>query len=146
MILAGADKADNLAAIHAETFDRPWGQAALANLLDAPGVFALTDPKSHGFILIRLVADEGEILTLAVIPPARRQGLARRLLEQAVVTAVSRGAASLFLEVSADNAAAIGLYRAAGFGVVGRRADYYARSAGPPVDALVLKKPLRPPA
>jgi ribosomal-protein-alanine N-acetyltransferase len=146
MILVGADHAGALAAIHTAAFDHPWDRAALADMLSASGVFALTDPNRNSFILVRLVADEGEILTLAVIPSARRQGLARRLLDHAVATAASRGAASLFLEVAADNAAAIALYRAAGFDAVGRRAGYYARSAGPPVDALVLKKLLESPA
>ncbi len=146
MILAGAELAGDLAAIHAEAFERPWDRATLAEFISAPGVFALTDPKTQGFILIRVVVDEGEVLTLAVIPSARRQGLARRLLDQAANTAASRGAASLFLEVAADNAPAIGLYRAAGFVSVGRRANYYARPASLPIDALVLKKTLGPPA
>jgi ribosomal-protein-alanine N-acetyltransferase len=142
MILAGADKAGDLAAIHAAAFDHPWDHEALTQFLLDPGVFALTDLDALGFILIRVVADEGEVLTLAVTPYARRHGLARRLLNQAAATAAYLGAASLFLEVAADNAAALGLYHATGFEVVGRRAGYYARSTSPAIDALVLKKPL----
>jgi ribosomal-protein-alanine N-acetyltransferase len=71
--------------------------------------------------------------------------LARRLLEHAAATAAARGATSLFLEVAADNAAALHLYQAAGFHAVGRRAGYYARNAGPAVDALVLKRSLNRP-
>ena len=146
MRLAGADGADDLAAIHAAAFDRPWGVNVLTDLLAAPGVFALTDPDSQGFILVRLAADEGEVLTLAVVPAARRRGLARRLIEQAALTAAARGAVSLFLEVAADNHAALALYSATQFEAVGRRVGYYARSAGLAADALVLKRPLRTPA
>ncbi|HBV12265.1 MAG TPA: ribosomal-protein-alanine acetyltransferase, partial [Brevundimonas sp.] len=49
-----------LAAIHAEAFEAPWDQAALAELLVSPGVFAVA--QEDGFILIRVVVDEAEIL------------------------------------------------------------------------------------
>ena len=42
--------------------------------------------------------------------------------------------ASLHLEVRADNAAALGLYRAMGFAADGRRRDYYGRGH----DALLM--------
>ena len=61
-----------LAALHAEAFDTPWDAASLTALLASPGVFAVEQPD--GFILIRVVADEAEILTLAVRPAARRSG------------------------------------------------------------------------
>ncbi|WP_048858098.1 GNAT family N-acetyltransferase, partial [Acidiphilium multivorum] len=66
-----------------------------------------------------------EILTIGVAPPARRCGLARALLTVALAAARARGAETVFLEVEADNAAAIALYRAAGFIAAGRRRDYY---------------------
>ncbi|HAL06313.1 MAG TPA: ribosomal-protein-alanine acetyltransferase, partial [Brevundimonas sp.] len=62
-----------LAAIHAEAFETPWDAAALAELLASPGVFVVAE--ADGFILIRVVVDEAEILTLAVRPTARRAGL-----------------------------------------------------------------------
>ena len=133
-----------LAALHADAFDHPWDAASIGDLLTSPGVIAFAD--EHGFILIRVAVDEAEILTLAVSPSARRQGLGRRLVASAVETAAAEGAESLFLEVAADNAAALALYRSAGFAPAGRRVGYYARAAGPPIDALVLKKPLSPPA
>lgn len=134
-----ADPAE-LARLHAEAFDAPWPTEAFVDLLAQPGVATLGGPD--GFILIRIVADEAEILTLAVRPAARRRGLARRLVETAADLARRSGAARLFLEVAEDNAAARALYAAAGFQTVGRRAGYYARAAGPPVDALVLTLPL----
>jgi ribosomal-protein-alanine N-acetyltransferase len=44
----------------------------------------------------------------------------------------------LFLEVAADNAAALRLYKGLGFAAVGRRKAYYRRPGGQPVDAVVL--------
>jgi ribosomal-protein-alanine N-acetyltransferase len=125
-----------LAAIHAEAFETPWDAASLSALLASPGVFALEE--ANGFILIRVVADESEILTLAVRPSARRGGLGARLVEAGVVRAAALGAERMFLEVAEDNAAARALYARAGFHEAGRRRGYYARADGSREDALVL--------
>jgi ribosomal-protein-alanine N-acetyltransferase len=138
----GADCADGLARLHASAFDRPWDAASMGVLMASPGVFALTDAAEQGFILIRVTVDEAEILTLAVSPNARRRGLGRDLVQAAVNEAERRGAESLFLEVAADNTAALALYQRTGFRPAGRRTGYYARTEGVAVDALVLKKPL----
>lgn len=127
---------ETLAAIHAEAFDAPWDAAAFRALLDQPGVIARAE--ADGFILIRVVADEAEILTLAVRPAARRQGIAARLTAEAAAAAQSLGAARLFLEVAEDNAPARALYAALGFQPAGRRRGYYARRNGPAVDGLIL--------
>lgn len=125
-----------LAALHAGAFDAPWDAAAFADLLAQPGVFA--EAEGDGFILIRVVADEAEILTLAVRPAARRQGIAARLTARAAAEAQGLGATRLFLEVAEHNAAARALYASLGFQPAGRRRGYYARKDGPAVDALIL--------
>ncbi|WP_395944214.1 ribosomal protein S18-alanine N-acetyltransferase [Brevundimonas sp.] len=133
--MAPADPTE-LAAIHAEAFAHPWTPAEFADLLSQPGVFAVVE--AEGFILMRVVLDEAEILTLAVRPDARRAGLGGRLTGQGVVTAARAGAARLFLEVAQDNAAARALYARAGFEQIGRRRAYYATADGGRTDALVL--------
>lgn len=137
---AGAGRAARLAAIHAEAFagphDAPWSEAAFAALLEQPGVFALE--SADGFILMRAVADEAEILTLAVRPAARRGGQGARLVGEGVLAAAARGASRVFLEVAEDNAAARGLYAGAGFVEAGRRPGYYAGTDGGRRDALLL--------
>ena len=131
---------DVLAALHAEAFGSPWDARAFTNLLAQPGV--LLGVEADGFILIRVVLDEAEILTLAVRPDARRQGLGRRLVERACVAAEDAGAASLFLEVAEDNAAARALYARAGFVEIGRRKAYYPGPDGRRIDALALRRDL----
>ena len=138
--LAGAEDLPSLAALHAEAFEAPWPEAEIAALLDSPGVFALLD-EGKGFILCRGVAGEAEILTLAVTPAARRIGLGRTLVEAAAEVAERRGAETLFLEVAEDNAAALALYRAAGFTDAGRRRSYYERRGGA-ADAIVMRRAL----
>jgi len=129
-----------MAQVHAAAFERPWDAAAFAILLAQPGVEALGD--AEGFVLIRMVVDEAEILTLAVAPGARRQGYGRALVEAAAARALAMGAERLFLEVAEDNAPAQDLYRAAGFTEAGRRPGYYARPDGPDAAALLLARNL----
>lgn len=125
-----------LAALHAEAFAAPWSEAEFADLLQQAGVFAVEE--ADGFILIRVVLDEAEILTLAVRPTARRAGLGGRLVGQGAVRAAQAGAVRLFLEVAEDNVAARTLYERAGFAQIGRRKAYYAAPDGVRIDALVL--------
>ena len=124
-----------LAALHAACFDEAWDAAAIKDLLVTPGAFAFhTD---DGFVLARLAGGEAEILTLAVAPHARGQGLGRTLLNAAIARAVDQGADVLFLEVGADNPHALALYAGLGFARAGMRKGYYSGR-----DALVLRLPL----
>lgn len=141
-----------LAALHAPCFgSEAWDEGAFVRLLGAAGVAGLiadagtaAAPLPAGFVLVRTVADEAEILTIAVLPEFRGQGIGRLLVERASDLAASAGARSLFLEVAEDNRAARALYRAAGFVIAGHRRGYY-RRAGRAVDALVLQRPLAAP-
>ena len=108
-----------------------------ASLTPAP---SQKEQESGGFVLARTVADEAEILTLAVDPLMQRHGAGRLLLRAAMHAARQRGAAAMFLEVAPSNAAALALYGAAGFVQVGRRPRYYPGGG----DALVLRSPLSP--
>ncbi len=133
---APADLPRALAALHAEAFDVPWSASAFADLLGQPGV--LLEAEADGFVLVRVAADEAEILTLAVRPDMRRVGLGSRLMRVAADRAASAGAERLLLEVAEDNAAARALYARLGFQTAGRRPRYYARPNASPVDALLL--------
>ncbi len=131
-----------MAALHHASFTlpRPWSAAEFARLSDSPAVFVASE--SFGFAMGRIAADEVELLTLAVAPAARRQGVGARLLATLLEKARTRGASRVFLEVAADNTAAVGLYLQAGFSVCGRRHGYYPRPDGPPTDALVMVRSL----
>lgn len=124
-----------LAALHATSFPDAWDAKAIADLLATPGTFAFHAPD--GFVMARVAAGEAEILTLAVTPAARGQGLGRALLQAAINKAREMGATTMFLEVGADNPAARALYASLGFTKVGDRKGYYQGR-----DALVLRLPL----
>ena len=135
-----------LAVLHAACFEERWDEAALASLLAMPGVHGLLAEAAEplGFVLLRVAADEAEIISIGVHPAARRLGIGRRLLKAAEAAAAAAGAERLFLEVAADNFQALGLYSALGFTEIGRRAKYYRRIESA-MDAHVLAKkiPLR---
>ena len=134
--LAMPAHAATLAAIHAAAFPvaEAWGEDAIALQLELPGVLGLIDERG-GMLLARLVVDAAEVLTLAVAPGARRQGVATSLLRTALAEIGARGGVAVFLEVATGNVAARALYQGFGFTEVGRRRGYYADAS----DALVLR-------
>ncbi len=141
-----------LAAIHEASFDRAWSADEIAELLSgAPAVQGLVmrrEPligprRAVGFLMMRAVLDEAEVLTVAVDPAFRARGFGRRLVEEAMRRLYHDRIGSLFLEVDEDNAPAILLYRALGFEVVGERAGYYEHAGAEASSALVMRVQLR---
>ena len=128
--------------IHTRCFDYGWSEGVFADLLIKPHhrtyVFE-TDGEIVSFVVMTMVAGEGEILTIATDPAFQRRGLARMLLERVIKTLRDEGAESLFLECATDNPAAIHLYEAVGFKKTGRRKAYYSRIGKPPADAHTLR-------
>jgi ribosomal-protein-alanine N-acetyltransferase len=127
-----------LALIHAAAFaaSEAWGVDALGIQLGMPGVFGFVD-GAGGFVMARVAADEAEILTLAVMPSARRAGVGRGLMVAAMEAAAARGAVAMLLEVAEGNGGARALYAGLGFAAVGRRPRYYGAE-----DALILRAAL----
>ena len=125
-----------MAAIHAAAFAAAdaWSRDVFSLQLALPNVFGLICPRG-GMILVRVAADEGEILTLAVRPEMRRGGIGRALIGDATIRAATMGAAKLFLEVSVANEPARLLYARVGFVEAGTRPHYYSDNS----DALVVR-------
>jgi ribosomal-protein-alanine N-acetyltransferase len=92
-----------------------------------------------GLIAFRIIADEAEILNLAVDSGRRRQGMASRLIEDVIAACKAAGVWRIFLEVRDSNRPARNLYTRMGFTEVGRRREYYRQ---PAEDALVLARRL----
>jgi len=137
-----------LAALHGRCFPpgECWNAAAMESLLGMPGCIALVahapDEVPEGLAMLRVAADEAELLTLGVVPERRRAGVGRRLLDEVRHVGREAGAHRLFLEVSVANQAAASLYETAGFAETGRRRRYYPDGS----DALVLVSALEPAA
>lgn len=132
-----------LAALHAASFPDPWSAESFAVLLSQPGVagWLADDPllgPPHGLLLARAAADEAEILTLAVAPLARRGGAGSALVDEMLRVLKDGATRRVFLEVAANNAAALALYARKGFAPCGLRAGYYAGS----IDATIMERTL----
>jgi len=145
------------------SFPNPWSELSFAPLLEAPEVFFLVaesgaeaaaqgtaqgdaqaapeaavgpPPQLLGFGGIRVILEEGEILTLAVDQRARGHGLGGRLLDELLAWGWARGAERVFLEVRPSNRIAAALYESRGFREVGVRRQYYEQ---PREDARILR-------
>ncbi len=132
---------ETMAAMHGRAFawqGRGWAAEEFARLLASAHVFAVH--REHGFALGRVVADEADLLTIAVEPAETGRGHGTALLAEFELVATDRGAIRAVLDVAADNAAAQALYRRAGYEQIARRRGYYARPAGSLVDALIFEK------
>ncbi|HZG45567.1 MAG TPA: ribosomal protein S18-alanine N-acetyltransferase [Allosphingosinicella sp.] len=125
-------------------FGEAWTLSQCAGLLPLPGVWltvARGDGEVLGFSLSRIVADEAELLLLAVKPQVQRSGVGKSLLSQFERSATGRGARRLHLEVR-DGNHAVNLYQSSGFTLAGRRRRYYNGGDGQLYDALSLSRPV----
>ncbi|GHA61309.1 alanine acetyltransferase [Amylibacter ulvae] len=132
--------ATELASIHAACFQtpRPWSATEFDALLASKGVFICT--ARDGFIMGRIVADEAELLTIAVLPRARRNGIATTLMRAFDAHLNSHNVSEVFLEVSSENQGAIALYHRFNFDMAGTRKGYYQTPDLRKIDALVMRK------
>ena len=85
--------------------------------------------KVVGFIVVRLIAPEAEILNLAVDRENREQGVATSLLEVVLANLRERNTERLHLEVRPSNTAAISFYQKHLFTLSGVRPNYYSEPA-----------------
>lgn len=144
LLWAGPEQAGEIAKLHAQLFNPAWTEESVRALLDHPASTAFMAmvggaPKTCiGFVMAQLAADEAEILTIGVGKDWQRKGIGKRLVEGVARAAQRAEAKKLFLEVAADNDAAMELYRRAGFLGIGLRRGYYARPDGAAVDAVTL--------
>lgn len=132
------EDAGAVAALEREIFSDAWGEDGIREELEDDlyvGYLALGETQYRdpgGYVLTRIVAGEGEILRVGVLPKYRRRGVARQLLQQLFSkslrqkpTQALNPADTWFLEVREHNASAIALYRSFGFYDIGLRKGYY---------------------
>jgi ribosomal-protein-alanine N-acetyltransferase len=141
--MARSGDAPVLARIHAEGFFRGWAASDFEAYLADRDIrcYVVADAKRHlgGFALARLVADEAEILTIAVEKRRRGKGLGKALLAAILADLTFSPVRKLFLEVDEANAAARAVYARQGFLETGTRRDYYMTPDGQRASALVMR-------
>lgn len=127
------------AKIERETFSRPWSEDAFADAVKDKNAWFLVAEEAAavvGYIGMYVSVPEGEITNVAVAPGFRGCGCGGGLVHAMQQKAIELGVNQLFLEVRKSNAAAIHVYNAAGFEIVGTRRGFYEL---PREDAFVMK-------
>lgn len=125
----GLDDLGDLVAMERDCFTVPWGEKEFRLGLEGEvfKVFGLrgADGSLAAYISFYHVADEMEVLNIAVRPELRRGGLGRRLLRLVLQICRKMGINSAHLEVRVGNEAARRLYAGLGFVRTGLRKGYY---------------------
>jgi ribosomal-protein-alanine N-acetyltransferase len=108
-----------------------------------PGANEKSSAGASGSIVGFIVAEggggsSGHIITIDVLPQARRTGVGSQLLQGAEERLRSARCPSVILETAVDNRAALAFYKTHEYNVVRTIPRYYSDG----VDALVLKKDL----
>jgi len=146
LLAGGILDLDSVMHVMEDSFDPAFGEAwsapQCAGLLPMPGIWlVLAEDRGEviGFSLSRAVADEAELLLLAVKKKAQRRGTGKLLLSRFLEDAAARGATRLYLEVR-DGNSAVELYKSHGFSEAGRRSKYYTGCDGQIYDSLTLSR------
>jgi ribosomal-protein-alanine N-acetyltransferase len=138
--------AQDLARIHGQSFYRGWPTNDFVSFIEdrnTPAYIACDSKRRiAGFALIRTVADEAELLTIAVEPRWRGKGVGRALMDAVFADLMMSPARRMFLEVDEQNHSAIGLYERLGFSTISSRKGYYSRPDGSAATALVMARDL----
>jgi ribosomal-protein-alanine N-acetyltransferase len=139
----------DLSDIHSAGFQHGWSDGDLGKMLDSESYDTFVahpikskGSKPFGFVFVRSVQDEAEIITIATSPKARRKGIGRQLMRAVVRKLEYDRKKKLFLEVDEENTAAVKLYQSLGFIKVGERQGYYMNKAsqdGKKSTALVMQ-------
>lgn len=126
-------------------FGEGWTRSQCAGILPLSGIMLMLarDERGHvhGFSLLRTVADEAELLLLAVSPAVRRRGVGGALLDHFIDHGRRKGVRRLHLEVR-DTNPAVSMYQEFGFKTEGRRRNYYLGQDGSLHDALTMAREL----
>lgn len=131
-----------------------YSRLELAFYMRRPGSFTLVadaegdasgqhEPRIVGFIVGEIGRTKhglraGHIITIDVVPEARRGGIGSSLLETAERQLAEAGAGSVVLETAVNNDIALRFYKQKGYFVEKTAPGYYANH----MDALVMRKEL----
>jgi ribosomal-protein-alanine N-acetyltransferase len=127
-----------IARLEKESFSDPWSEKSIADLVASDSVvsFVAKDgDELFGYIIVRIIAPEGELYRIAVDKSMRQRGIGYKLIKNTVDHLLPLGLETLFLEVRSQNEAAISLYKSYGFTQIGLRRNYY---KDPTDDAIIM--------
>ncbi|WP_208440267.1 ribosomal protein S18-alanine N-acetyltransferase [Bartonella raoultii] len=131
--------------IHHSCFVPAWEKKAFDNFLTDHSIFGYkvslieSPDQIIGFCLCRLILDEAEIITIAVHPDFRRQGIGSLLIDKILHHLHNERAIKLFLEVEETNLSALHLYHRFEFQKISKRLAYY-QTKNSRGDAIIMQK------
>ena len=132
------EDADAVAEIEEKSFAMPWKRddfwREAQNEL-ATYIVCELDGKLVAYAGAWVSFNQAEVMSVAVIPELRGQGVGTILFGELIQAVKARGATAITLEVRPSNTAAIKLYQSFGLRSVGRRRGYYLDNGE---DALIM--------
>lgn len=122
-----AEHIPEIARLEAECFSQPWSENALSEELknENSHFLAAVSDRVLGYIGVQEICGEAYITNVAVFGEYRKEGIGRKLLNEACSGAKERGCEFITLEVRESNSAAIALYESEGFEKAGVRKNFY---------------------
>ena len=138
--------ASHLSRIHMASFEDGWTIADFETWLERAEGIAMIGESEREPVAFGLALEAGadaELLSIATAPALRGAGWGSRIFRALDEVAHARGLERWILEVSRNNVAAQGLYRAHGFVEIGVRKAYY-RTGDGRIDAIVMARRVGP--
>jgi len=120
------------------SFEMPWKVSVFMSYLNYPGfVVYKNDDAIQGYAMVLVVNNTATLVSLAIHPDHRRQGVGTVLLRWCEMFLRESGYAGMELQVREKNICARSFYRKMGFMEGGRVLGYY-----PNDSAVVMQKEL----
>jgi len=132
---------DEVLRIEQQVHAHPWTRGNFTDALGSGSVCKVFEDGAEilGYAVLMPALDEIELLDISIAAQHQRKGLGRKLLTEIMAMAHGMNMRRMLLEVRPSNAAALSLYRAAGFGQIGLRRGYYPSDNGRE-DAIVMER------
>lgn len=132
---------EKVAEIAKESLPEHWSLQSIRDVLRYDNniyyvAYSIEENQIIGFAGVMVIADEAELLNIAICQAFRGQGIGKLLLEKMLQVTVEQGACRLLLEVRQSNLVARALYDRYCFREIARRKDYY---SNPTEDAVILE-------
>lgn len=123
-------------------FSDPWSLETIKEGIESPfDTWLVLEEEGavKGYCVFRIIAGEGELFRIAILPEYRGGGLAKKLMERLAEYSKEKAVTSIFLEVRESNKIAINLYKSYGFQEEGIRKNYY---QNPSENAVIMRNNL----
>jgi [ribosomal protein S18]-alanine N-acetyltransferase len=129
--------------IEASLFPDPWSEEFFTEEFERHDAYVLENDQSFelaGYLCGWHVLDEFMITNIGIRKELQCSGLGEYLFREVMNLKSEEGVIYCYLEVRESNLPAINLYKKLGFGIIGKRLDYYQH---PEENALVMSLMLR---